>query len=56
MWRLSSEFNSFDLLLVRRRGFWDCDCLLVGKMCGLVGSLVYSTRRQLLDDDLVRDH
>ena len=30
------SFNSFDLLLVRRRFFWDCHCLLVGKMYGLV--------------------
>ena len=30
------SFNNLDLLLVRRRVFWDCHCLLVGKMYGLV--------------------
>ena len=57
--RLSSEFKNFNLLLVRRRIFWDCDCLLVGKMYGLVDdhneAFCTRPRRQLLEDDLVLD-
>ena len=52
-----SEFNSFDLRLVRRRIFGDCHCLLVGKNHGLVDdhteALCIPPRRQLLGDDLV---
>ena len=45
---------------MRLKVFWDCHCLLVGNVHGLVDdhkeTFCIPPRRQLLDDDLVLDH